>query len=153
MKRYKHNLSNYQLTTADMGTLFPIGCTEVLPNDTFQHQTNLLVRLSPLAAPVMHPVTARVHHFFVPNRISSAFLDVGFDWESFITGGKDGDDAQVIPTITSTNTKGDLLDHLNIPPVAGVDVNALPVAAFNLIYNEFYRDEDLVDERAPDDVS
>jgi hypothetical protein len=153
MKRYKHNLSNYQLTTADMGQLFPVGCVEALPGDTFQHHTNMLVRVSPLAAPVMHPVTARIHHYFVPNRLSAAFLDNGFDWESFITGGPDGNDAQTIPTITSTGTPKDLLDHFNIPPVPGVEINALPVAAFNLIYNEFYRDQDLVTERTATDTT
>ena len=67
MKRYKHSLSNYKLTTCDMGELVPIGMHEVLPGDTFRHSTSVLVRASPLLRPVMHPVQVRVHHWFVPN--------------------------------------------------------------------------------------
>ena len=67
-----------------MGKLVPIACMETLPGDTFQHSTSLLVRMSPLVAPVMHPVSVRIHHWFVPSRL---LFD---DWEDLITGGKDG---------------------------------------------------------------
>ena len=83
MKRYKHSLSHYRLTTLPMGGLVPIGCVEVLPGDTFQHQTSVLMRLAPMLAPVMHPTQVRIHHFFVPNRL------VWDKWEDFITGDPD----------------------------------------------------------------
>lgn len=147
MKRSKHNLSHYNLLTCDMGQLIPLGVVEALPGDTMQHHVNVLARVSPLAAPVMHPVTARVHHFFVPNRI------LWDGWEDFITGGADGNNADTVPTIASTGTSKDLLDYLGVPPVAGVDVNALPIRAFNKIYNEYYRDQDLAPERTEDDLT
>lgn len=147
MKRSKHNLSHYKLLTGDMGQLLPIGCIEVLPGDTFQHSTSLLVRVTPMAAPVMHPIQVRIHHFFVPNRL------VWDGWEDFITGGADGKDIQTIPTIDSTSTLNDLLDYMGIPNFEGVPVNALPVRGFNLIFNEYYRDQDLVTERVDDDVT
>jgi len=106
-----------------------------------EQSANVLLRMSPMAAPVMHPVTARVHHFFCPNRI------LWDGWENFITGGPDGMNADTPPQITSTGTPKDLLDFLGIPPVAGVDVNALPVMAINKVFNEWYRDQDLVQER------
>jgi hypothetical protein len=92
----------------------------------------------------MHPTQVRVHHFYVPNRI------VFPEWEQFITGGKDGlGDGASLPTLfMSSRSKGDLLDHLGVSPTAtNVTVNALPVYAFNKIFNEFYADQDLVTER------
>ena len=151
-RRSKHNLSHYRLSTANMGQLIPVGLTEVLPGDTIQHQTGALIRLSPMAAPVMHPVTIRVHHFFVPHRLSWGDR-CGKAFEEFITGGPDGDDASVIPTVETTGTPKDLLDYYGVPPVSGINVSALPIRGFNLIYNEFYRDADLAAEREEDDLT
>lgn len=144
MKRSKHSLSNYQLTTCDMGQLVPVGWYEALPGDTVQHRVSSLIRVSPLVAPVMHPVSVRFHSFFVPNRLiwNTKIGDSG-DFEDFITGGPDGYDTQTVPTIQTTDVEGDVLDHLGLPPVPGIDVSALPLRAYNLVYNEFYRDQDL----------
>ncbi|AZL83002.1 major capsid protein [Apis mellifera associated microvirus 42] len=145
MKRSKHSLSNYKLLSCDMGELVPIGLTEVLPGDTIQHATSALVRASPLLAPVMHPVHVRIHHWFVPHRI------IWEDWEDFITGGPDGANADVFPTITigggSGAAIGSLADYLGVPTgVNNIEVSALPFRAYALIWNEFYRDQDLQTE-------
>lgn len=139
MKRNKHNLGHYRLFTGDMGMLYPVGCMEVLPGDTFQHQTSLIVRLQPMAAPVMHPIDVRLHHFFVPNRI------IWEGWEDFITGGPDNGDTSEIPTVAYSDAfEGfNALDYLGVPPVSGLEVNALPLWAYVKIFNEFYRDQDL----------
>jgi len=131
----------------DLGELVPCGLTEVLPGDTIQQATSVLVRLSPLVAPVMHPLHVRIHHFYVPNRL------IWEDFESFITGGPDGDDQSVYPTITTPSTTGfdvgSLADYLGVPPgVPDAPVSTLPFRAYNLIFNEFFRDQDLVTERA-----
>lgn len=155
MKRNKFSLSYSNLLTADMGELVPIGITEILPGDSVQHTTSVLTRCSPLLAPVMHPTQVRVHHFFVPNRL------LWEDWEDFITGGPDGFDASVYPTIsldytagtpdTGSNVVGGLADYLGcVPKIDGLEVSALPFRAYAMIFNEFYRDQDLVD---PIDVS
>lgn len=144
MKRSKFSLSHYKLLSCDMGELVPVALTEVLPGDTVQQSTSLLVRVSPLLAPVMHPVHVRVHHWFVPHRI------VWEDFEKFITGGPDGFDASVFPTIALTGPQtavGSLSDYLGIPiGVDPLEVSALPFRAYNLIFNEWYRDQDLIDE-------
>lgn len=142
-KRYKHNLSNYKLATMDMGKLVPVQFQEVLPGDTFQLETSALVRVSPMLAPVMHPVTVRLHHWFLPTRL------LWDDWEDFITGGPDGQNADTLPTCTlgSGSEKG-VLDYLGVPPVEGLEVCCLPKRAYNLIWNEFYRDQDLQVERS-----
>jgi len=154
MRKFKHSLSNYKLLTTDMGRLVPIGLWEVLPTDEIQGKTNLLIRLSPMAAPVMHPCTAEVFNMFVPARLVwNKELDGTTDWESFITGGPQGDDASNPPEITTTGTKGDLLDYFGLPLVAGKTINALPIRAFNLCFNDWFRDQDLVEERELNDLT
>lgn len=139
MKRSKFNLSNYQLLTCDMGELVPVGIQEVLPGDTFQQASSALIRVSPMLAPVMHPVSIAIHHWFVPNRL------LWDKWEDFITGGEDGLDASVHPVIgPNTPAHGSLADYLGVPTANGsVVYNALPFRAYALIYNEHYRDQDL----------
>lgn len=138
MKRSKFSLSHYRLLTCDMGELIPCGLTEVLPGDTVQHATSVLVRCSPMLAPVMHPVHVRVHHWYVPHRL------VWSSWEDFITGGEDGLNASVFPTISldgTTSAVGTLADYLGVPAfTAARSVSALPFRAYNLIWNEWYRD-------------
>lgn len=152
MKRSKHSLSNYKLLSCDMGELVPIGLTEVLPGDTLQQATSALVRCSPLLSPVMHPTECRIHHWFVPNRL------LWEDWEDFITGGPDGNDTSVFPTITigggSGAAVGSLADYLGVPVgVNNIEVSALPFRAYQLIWNEWYRDQDLETEAAIDITS
>lgn len=153
MKKSGHNLSHYRLTTLDLGQLVPVGLVEVLPGDTFRHSTNIFARLSPLAAPVMHQVDVRCHHFFVPHRIVWEAAGGTGTFEDFITGGNDGADAQSVPTIATTGSALDLLDYYGVPTVAGINVSALPIAGYNAIFNEWYRDQDLMTVRDPDDLT
>ncbi len=132
MKRFKHSLSNYHMVTCDMGELIPVNCLEVLPGDTFQQSTNVLVRASPLLAPVFHPVQVRIHHWFVPNRV------IWDGWEDFITG----EDVTLPPTVSSGTGARGLTDYLGVPLV-NVTISSLPIRAYNLIWNEWYRDQDL----------
>lgn len=155
-KRSKHTLSHYRLVTARMGELFPIACVPVLPGDTVQHHTSALVRCAPLNTPVMHPVRVRIHHFFVPNRLTWPVTEDGVGWENFITGGPDGNNSVTVPTV-NTGTGGSkkpLLQYLGVPPTTqNFTVSALPLRAVNLIINEYYRDQDLQPERTLSDNS
>lgn len=147
MKRSKFSLSYYRLLSCRMGQLVPIGLTEVLPGDTMQHNTALMVRSLQLLAPLMHPVHLRVHHWFVPHRL------VWSNWEDFITGGQDGLNASVFPTIDfaaagSGMNVGTLADYLGAQANTGgftgtFTLSALPFRGYNLIWNEWYRDADL----------
>lgn len=146
MRRFKHSLSHYVLTTFDMGKLVPVGWYEVLPGDSVRQATSSLIRFSPLMTPVMHPITVRIHHWFVPFRL---LYDA---WESFITGGNDGEgDGSAAPVFTGLNGlagTGTLLNYLGVPSgiQAATAVSRFPVRAYNMIFNEFYRDQDLVTE-------
>lgn len=145
MIRNKFSLSHHKLLTCNMGELIPIGLIEVLPGDSMQMATSALVRCSPLLTPVMHPVDVRIHHWYVPHRL------VWTDWENFITGGPDGNNASVAPTI-STGGSGvavsSLADYLGIPTgVASKSYSALPTRGYQMIWRDWYRDQDL--ETAP----
>lgn len=146
MRRHKHNLNHYRVMSGRMGELIPISCLEVLPGDTIRMQSTALLRLSPMNAPVMHPIHIRMHSFFVPNRI------VWPEWEDFIP---DMNTALSVPTIGIDVAEGTLLDYLGIPPddYSSKAINALPLRACNMIWNEFFRDQDLDTERAEDDNS
>lgn len=141
MKRSKFSLSNFKLFTCNMGELIPCGIVEALPGDSIQLSSNILLRASPLLSPVMHPVDVRVHHWFIPMRL------VWDSFENFITGGPDGLNASVFPTITigaGGAAVGSLADYLGVPTgVANLAVSALPFRAYNLVWNNWYRDQDL----------
>jgi hypothetical protein len=128
-----------------MGTLVPVGVMEVLPGDKFIHSSRCLLRVQPLLKPLMHPVSVRLHHWFVPNRL------LWENWDAFITG---RDDQLTVPTITYTSASDEygLLDHLGVPDT-DLTISALPVRAYNAIYNHAYRDQNLVDEVDLDDLN
>jgi hypothetical protein len=90
----------------------------------------------------MHPVRVRVNSFFVPYRL------IWDDFESFITGGEDGLDASVAPTFSkATVAEGSLHDYLGVPDASyspNLTFSALPARAYALIFNEWFRDEQLV---------
>lgn len=145
-KRSKFSLSHYVLKTCKMGYVLPVGLVEVLPGDSFRHATSVFMRLAPMLAPVMHPVTVRIHHWFIPTRL------LWDDFEDFITGGPTNTDVSEFPTVTAPSggfAVGSLADHLGLPPkIDGIEVSALPFRAYNLVYNEWYRDQDLETEKA-----
>lgn len=144
MKRSKHRLNHHRLASFDMGQLVPVGCVEVLPGDTFRHSSSVLLRSGTLVNPLMHPVTARVHHWYVPSRITyEAWMGASSTWENWING---TGSPQSLKQLAVTNiTPGSLLNHLGLPGINGLNmnVNGLPLVAYNMIWNEFYRDQDL----------
>lgn len=144
-KRSKFSLSHYRLFSGCMGYMMPIGITECLPGDTFQQSTSVFLRCSPLVTPVMHPVHVTVHHWFIPTRL------LWDKWEDFITGGPDGLDASIMPTIKAPAeggfAVGSLADYMAVPSgIPNLEVCALPFRAYALLYNECYRDQDLEKE-------
>lgn len=140
-KRSVFDLTHERKLSCDMGKLIPILTEEVVPGDTFKCKTELLIRIAPMLAPVMHRMNAFTHFFFVPSRLLQT------NWESFITGGTDGADATAIPTISSGGSGqgiGTLWDYFGLPTgVANLSVVAYPFRAYNLIYNDWYRDQSL----------
>nr|DAU15050.1 MAG TPA: Major capsid protein [Microviridae sp.] len=141
-KRSKFSLSNYKILSMKMGFTVPVNLLEVLPGDTVQLSTGIFMRLAPMIAPVMHPVHMTVQHFYVPARI------LWDDFEDFITGGQDGMNASVPPTVTITPTQSSLADYLGLPLGKALTVSALPFRAYASIWNNYFRDQDLQAELA-----
>lgn len=148
-KRTAFDLSHEVKLSMDFGQLVPFFCQEVLPGDTFKVNVEQLVRFAPLIAPIMHRVNVYTHFFFVPNRL------VWDDWKDFITGGDDGTSAPVFPQVTFVGQMkaGSLGDYLGLPICEtgnesnrSIRVSALPFRAYHLIWNEYYRDQNLQEE-------
>ena len=149
IRRSAFNLSYDKKFNCDMGQLIPVMADEVVPGDVFNIGNEIVIRLQPLVAPVLHEINVYVHYFFVPYRLLWHDSD-DVNWENFITGGEDGNDASTLPRWNPTNNgKYSLWDYLGFP--IGVKPNgALPLSfpkrAYNMIWNEYYRDENLQDE-------
>ena len=136
------DLSYIKTFTADMGQLIPVMADEMVPGDIFKIGNQSVIRFQPLVAPILHEINAYVHYFFVPYRLLWDY------WENFISGGPDGQDAHTIPVWTTSNPDiGSLWDYLGYPtgvaPTPETSPMAFPKRAYNLIYNEYYRDENL----------
>lgn len=141
-KRPKSNvfdLSHDVKLSFDMGQLVPIMCMEAVPGDKFNVSNESMLRFAPLIAPIMHKVDVYTHTFFVPNRI------LWSGWEDFITGGRDGNAAPAFPVFNRTVTPSSLADYLGLPLASSnIQVSGLPFAAYQCIYNEYYRDQNLI---------
>lgn len=150
-KRNKFDLSHERKMSLEMGNLVPMLVQEVLPGDSFRVNSECMLRMSPLLAPVMHRVNVFMHYFFVPYRL------VWDEWKDFITGGREGTSVPVVPYFENNllgtqqaMQKGSLSDYLGIPvTAAAVPVNdvmrysALTHRAYHLVYQEYFRDQNL----------
>lgn len=147
MKRTKFDRSHVYKTTFDSGKLIPIFVDEVLPGDTTRMSVNYFARLATPIKPIMDNIYLDWFFFFVPNRL------VWEHWQNFCFEQEDPDDDTdyVIPTIyshtsTENSTIGSLWDYFGLPinttnNISGI--NALPFRAVYLIWNEWFRDENL----------
>ena len=134
-KRNKFNLSYQVNTTCNLGQLIPIGVTEVLPGDVFNHKCSAFLRASPTDLPIMHPTHVDIRSFFVPYRL----IWEGF--EEFITGG----DVTWPHKNYDEVLENSLDDYLGMAvgdyTQTGKSQSILPHRAYNLIYNEWWRDD------------
>lgn len=145
--RSRFDRSHQYKTTLDSGYLVPYYVDEVLPGDTFEFNSTLLARLSTPIVPLMDNMYIETFFFFVPNRL------VWTNWERFMGAQDDPDsstdyivpsmDCSLAPVITSM----DISDYFGLPtntPLATDEhISALPYRAYNLIYNEWFRDQNL----------
>lgn len=147
-KRNKFDLTHDVKMSGMMGNLMPCMVAEAVPGDKFNLSCDTMVRFAPLIAPVMHRMDVTVHYFFVPNRI------LWENWEKFITNEVTGGLPQLQSDTTWNASQQRLGDYLGVPPApAGGTaelVNALPFAAYQKIYNDYYRDQNLIADLADD---
>lgn len=158
--RSSFNRSCGYKATMDAGDLIPIFVDEVLPGDTFNVRENLFGRLNTPIVPFMDNMYLDTFYFFVPNRL------IWDNWQKFNGEQTDPGDSTdfLIPTVTAPAVTGftnsSLWDYMGIPTaVPGIVVNALHSRAYNLIWNEWFRDQNLQDsvvvdkDNGPDTVT
>lgn len=143
--RSKFNRSHGLKTTFDSGKLIPIFLDEVIPGDTHNLSTSSLVRLSTPLHPIMDNIYLDYHFFFVPYRL------VWDNFQKLMGERKNPNDSidYVFPTMTSPTGGyeiGTLEDYFGLPTkIANFNHISLYHRAYNLIWNEWYRDENLQD--------
>lgn len=148
--RTRFNRDQTILTTFDSGKLIPFYVDEVLPGDTFSVNTSAIIRMTTPKYPVMDDAFIDFYYFYCPNRIL---------WEDFKQFMGEVESKPWMPTktykvpqitINGTEEKaapneGSILDYMGVPTkVKGAfAVNALPIRAYVMIWNEFFRDENV----------
>lgn len=147
MKRTKFDRSHVYKTTFNSGKLIPVFVDEVLPGDTTRMSVNYFARLATPIKPIMDNIYLDWFFFFVPNRL------VWEHWQNFCFEQEDPDDSTdyVIPTVTATGNSdnayiGSLWDYFGLPVNTSGNlsgVSALPFRGVYLIWNEWFRDENL----------
>jgi len=146
--RSKFSMQKTLKTTFDSGYLVPIFCEEVLPGDTFNVNVTMFGRLATPLFPVMDNLHLDSFFFFVPNRL------VWNNWVKFM-GEQDNPSDSISYSIPQQVSPaggyavGSLQDYFGLPTAGQVgnsntvSHSALPVRAYNLIYNQWFRDENL----------
>ena len=133
-------------TTFNCGDLVPIYCDEVLPGDTFEMSQSFISRLSTPLFPTMDNIDLEIYAYFVPNRL------VWDGWEELNGENKTGawtpvNEPALVPTFGQTHTDSKSIgDYYGLPVgVYGhnLPVSALPFRGYGLIWNEWFRDENL----------
>ncbi|AXH75098.1 MAG: major capsid protein [Microviridae sp.] len=135
-------------TTFDAGYLIPMFVDEVLPGDSFNLKMTAFARLATPINPVMDNLYLDSFFFFIPNRL------VWTNWVKLMgqqTNPGDSTDYTVPQVVMPAGgfAVGSLFDYFGLPTVGqmtagkAVNVNALPARAYNLVWNEWFRDENL----------
>lgn len=161
IQRSSFNRTWTHKTTFNVNKLIPFYVDEALPGDTFNAKTTMFARLSSaLSHPIMDNLYLDTFYFKVPVRL------LWDNFERFMGAQDDPDDSTdfLIPQLNSGGSGFDvhtLYDYMGIPTgVPGLDVNSLHMRAYNLIFNEWFRDQNLQeslpvnkDSDGPDSVS
>ena len=146
--RSKFDCQSTHKTTFDAGYLVPVYVDEVLPGDTFNLNMTAFARLSTPLFPIMDNMHLESFFFFVPNRL------IWDNWQKFMGQQTNPGDSisYVVPQQVSPTDGypiGSLQDYMGLPTVGQVDTGrtvshgAFWTRAYNLIYNEWFRDENL----------
>lgn len=147
--RTRFNRDQTILTTFDSGKLIPFYVDEVLPGDTFQVDTSAIIRMTTPKYPVMDDAFIDFYYFYCPNRIL---------WDNFKQFMGEVETKPWMPTkeykVPTLVVQGDvspgpieqsILDYMGIPTKIknNFEINALPIRAYVMIWNEFFRDENV----------
>ena len=153
--RSRFNMSHYNNMSADYGRLYPFLFIDCVPNDTFKLGADVLINTAPMITAPYTQNDVRLDYFFVPYRL------LWDNWKDFITGGEDGTAEPTLPFINTDMWEDNVCDYSakcllsyfgvkcfdGTLPVTNVEpINSLPLRAYALIWNEWYRDQNLQEE-------
>ena len=148
--RSRFDRSSSIKTSFNVGDLVPFYLDEVLPGDTFDVETSFVTRLQTLITPPMDDLFLDMYYFFVPARLCWTH------WKEFMgesTSSWTSDVDYSVPQLTFSKAdksvlQKSLLDYFGVPvnPNGVLSISRLPINAYNLIWNEWFRDENLQDE-------
>jgi hypothetical protein len=160
MQRSTFDRSSGLKTTLDAGKLYPVFYDQALPGDTFNLKATMFGRLATPIKPIMDNIKFDLHFFSVPYRL------VWDNWQKFMGEQVDPGDSidYLIPTTKAPAGTGhaelSIGDYFGLPTkIAELEHDVLPLRAYNLIYNEWYRDQNLNDSvtvnrgDGPDDIA
>lgn len=142
------NRTHTHKTTFDAGYLVPIFVDEALPGDTFTLHANVLARLATPIFPIMDNMVLDFFFFAVPNRL------LWDNWQKFMGEQENPGDSTdyLTPILDFTGgfaaTPQSIFDYFGLPMapgVSGMAIQSMPFRAYNLIWNEWFRDENLQD--------
>ena len=141
IQRSRFDRSHGYKTTFNEGLLIPFYVDEVLPGDTFSLRLAMLCRLTTPIVPFMDNLYLRTEFFFVPNRL------IWEHWENML-GAQPAGPAQstdyLVPQFGPYACPvGSIGDYMGIPTGVSLQLSELPIRAYSLIWNEWYRDENL----------
>ncbi len=145
IQRSTFDRSSGYKTTMDAGKLYPIFVDEALPGDTMNLNASSFGRLATPLKPLMDNMKFDIHFFSVPYRL------VWENWEKFNGAQDNPDDTTdyLIPTISAPIggfAEGSIYDYLGIPTgIDNLEISSLPLRAYNLIYQNWYKDQNLQD--------
>lgn len=134
-KRYSYNLSHQVATFGKFGCMLPFCSLEVAPGDTFSGKVGMLTRLSPLKHALLTDIYIDSFMFYVPHRM------VWSEWEQFLANGPVENPTLTPPTVSVGNKEFPALRYTND---AGneISMSAFRLMAYNLVYNEYFRDDE-----------
>lgn len=166
-QRSTFDLSEDKRLTLQMGYLYPVMFKECVPSDLFDGDTEMLVRVAPLLAPIYDQLQVYVHYFFVPYRL------LWNEWEAFITGGQFGPDPETPPpvvpqfqvsSILAVNAtafaKSRLPDYLGVPLLTDLPnapdpddfstnyLDCMPFLVYQKVWYDYYRDRRFTNDDA-----
>lgn len=138
-------MKHHWITSGYIGQLQPCFIQEVTPGDTWAGKTTVIARLAPLDSPTFMQLKSHIHFFYVPHRLV---------WDEFPEVFAGTDTSTAWPTLTY-GIAGAQWQRFGLPvnTSSTPTINALPVRAFNLIYNEFFRNPHLESARALGEVT
>jgi hypothetical protein len=141
IQRSVFNRSHGLKTTIDANYLYPIYFDNVMPGDTFTMNAHGFGRLSTPIHPFIDNLKLQSYFFFVPYRL------LWTNWQRFMGERDPNPDSSIdylVPQIQNhTVASGDLYDYFNVPVGVSLDFNNWAGRAYNLIWNEWFRDENL----------